>query len=287
MRTRRSSASWRRARAARAPAPARGAAADRARLGDAPAAGTRRLGRARRRAGPAQPRGARRAQRRARAARRAGTRPARGRGHARGAGRRSAISRARCEIDPTPQEVPWTVAARRGRRARHLRRRSGGGLPRRRDPRRPRPRRLPRALPRPLDAGQRVVGLVRPRGQPVLRPARRSAVRRLHHAQRDGRAGGRRRAGGPATRATPRRPSTPTRTRRRRGSPGATLSPAAARWDAALGEYVLDWDDVCASPDPHAFALEFARSAFRHACLVCGWSPELAASAEGTPPPVA
>ena len=66
----------------------------------------------------------------------------------------------------------------------------------------------------------------------------------------------------------------------------ATLSPAAARWDAGLGEYVLDWEDVCAADDPHAFALEFARSAFRHACLVCGWSPNLAASAESTPPPV-
>jgi len=71
------------------------------------------------------------------------------------------------------------------------------------------------------------------------------------------------------------------------GFAAATLSPAAARWDAALGEYVLDWDDVIAADDPHAFALEFARSAFRHACLVCGWSPDLAASAEGTPPPVA
>ena len=33
-------------------------------------------------------------------------------------------------------------------------------------------------------------------------------------------------------------------------------------------------------------ALEFARSAFRHACAVCGWDPALAASADGTPPPV-
>jgi hypothetical protein len=66
----------------------------------------------------------------------------------------------------------------------------------------------------------------------------------------------------------------------------ATLSPAAARWDDALGEYILDWEDVCAGPDPRAFALEFARSAFRHSCLVCGWSPDLAASAEGRPPPV-
>ena len=71
------------------------------------------------------------------------------------------------------------------------------------------------------------------------------------------------------------------------GFSSATLSPPAARWEQSLGEYVLDWDDVCASPDPHTFALDFARSAFRHACLVCKWDPALPASAEGTPPPVA
>ena len=68
------------------------------------------------------------------------------------------------------------------------------------------------------------------------------------------------------------------------GFSDATLS--AGRWDAELGEYVLDWADVIAANDPHALALQFARSAFQHACLVCGWRPELAASAEGTPPPV-
>jgi hypothetical protein len=67
----------------------------------------------------------------------------------------------------------------------------------------------------------------------------------------------------------------------------ATLSPAAARWDATLGEYILDWDDVRSSPNPHAVALDFARSAFRYACAACDWDPALAASAEGTPPPVA
>jgi Family of unknown function (DUF5996) len=66
----------------------------------------------------------------------------------------------------------------------------------------------------------------------------------------------------------------------------ATLSPAAARWEPALGEYVLDWDDVCASADPLATGLEFARSAFRHSCAVCAWDPALPASAEGSPPPV-
>jgi uncharacterized protein DUF5996 len=65
------------------------------------------------------------------------------------------------------------------------------------------------------------------------------------------------------------------------------VGPDEARWDEALGEYVLDWDDVRAAADPHAYALGFARSAFRHACLVCGWDESLAASAEGTPPPVA
>jgi hypothetical protein len=70
------------------------------------------------------------------------------------------------------------------------------------------------------------------------------------------------------------------------GFEGGTLTPSAARWDGALGEYVLDWDDVRSSDDPHAFALDFARSAFRHACMVCGWDEALAASAEGAPPPV-
>jgi hypothetical protein len=70
------------------------------------------------------------------------------------------------------------------------------------------------------------------------------------------------------------------------GFSAATLEPEAARWDDRLGEYVLDWHDVVAADDPHAAALAFARSAFRHACLVCGWDPALAASADGTPPPI-
>jgi hypothetical protein len=66
----------------------------------------------------------------------------------------------------------------------------------------------------------------------------------------------------------------------------ATLSPAATRWDAAQGLYILDWDDVRSAPDPRSVALEFAHSAFRHACEVCDWDMSLAATAEGTPPPV-
>src|ERR1700684_3390264 len=51
----------------------------------------------------------------------------------------------------------------------------------------------------------------------------------------------------------------------------ASLAPAASRWDAALGEYILDWDDVRAETDPRAVALQFARAAFQHACEACGW----------------
>ena len=68
--------------------------------------------------------------------------------------------------------------------------------------------------------------------------------------------------------------------------PGAVVSPAAARWDGVVGEYLLDWDDVRAAADPREMALEFARSVFRHACTVCGWDSGLAATADGVPPPV-
>jgi uncharacterized protein DUF5996 len=66
---------------------------------------------------------------------------------------------------------------------------------------------------------------------------------------------------------------------------GADLSPG--RWDAELGLYVLDWRDVIAAPDPHSYALDFARTVFRHACVVCDWDPALLASADSDPPPVA
>jgi Family of unknown function (DUF5996) len=67
---------------------------------------------------------------------------------------------------------------------------------------------------------------------------------------------------------------------------GNTLEPAAAHWDAGIGEYILNWDDVRASSDPHATGLAFVRSAFTRACDVCRWDPALAASAHSNPPPV-
>ena len=66
----------------------------------------------------------------------------------------------------------------------------------------------------------------------------------------------------------------------------ATLRPPAAHWNAELGEYILNWEEVRVAPDPRAAVLDFGLSAIRHACTVCGWDPDLAASAEGVPAPV-
>ena len=115
--------------------------------------------------------------------------------------------------------------------------------------------------------------------------AGRSAVGRLHHAQRDGRAGGRRSAGGPAIRATARRPSMPTRTRRRRGSPTRRSRPrrraGTRRWAST------SWTGTTSAPArihgrsrwsspgrPSATPASFASGTRR------------SASADGTPPPV-
>jgi Family of unknown function (DUF5996) len=70
------------------------------------------------------------------------------------------------------------------------------------------------------------------------------------------------------------------------GYSDAELDPAAARWEAELGEFVLDWENIRTEPDPHALALEFAQSAFDHSCAVCAWDPVLASSAKGSPPPI-
>jgi hypothetical protein len=64
------------------------------------------------------------------------------------------------------------------------------------------------------------------------------------------------------------------------------LSPASAHWDKGQGEYIFGWDDARAAPDPRAAAVEFANSAFQHACRVSGWDPALPGSTAGRPPPI-
>jgi len=70
------------------------------------------------------------------------------------------------------------------------------------------------------------------------------------------------------------------------GYSSATLEPAQARWDESLGEYILDWEDVCSSQDPQQAALAFGTSAVHHSCADCEWDPALSASLDGNPPPV-
>ena len=69
------------------------------------------------------------------------------------------------------------------------------------------------------------------------------------------------------------------------GFADATI-PSPGRWDATLGEYVLEWDDVVASDDPFGTALSFGRAVIGHACVVCEWDPALSASARGHVPAV-
>jgi hypothetical protein len=64
------------------------------------------------------------------------------------------------------------------------------------------------------------------------------------------------------------------------------LSPTSAHWDKQHGEYILDWDDVRAAADPRGTVVEFAHSAFEHACRVGGWDPALPGSTTGRPPPI-
>lgn len=66
----------------------------------------------------------------------------------------------------------------------------------------------------------------------------------------------------------------------------ANLSPAGARWDTELGEYILDWDVARNTTNPRQAAFDFGLSVIRHGCEICGWDARLAASAEGSPPPV-
>ena len=191
------------------------------------------------------------------------------------------------EINPTPQEVPWTVPLDEDDEHAALRRRPGRGAT---SPPRPGPRsslaafRAPyRGRSTPVNAwwGSFDLAVNLFSGAPADPPSDDFIMRNAMDAQEVavGWWPGDARYGQAAFYAYA-HPAP-------EGFAGDALAPAAARWDGGLGEYVLDWDDVRATGDPHGAALEFARSAFRHACEVCGWDPALPASAEGTPPPIA
>jgi len=69
------------------------------------------------------------------------------------------------------------------------------------------------------------------------------------------------------------------------GLAGAPVPPEGTRWDDGMGEFLLDWDVVRATPDPHAQALRFARVVFHHASALGDWDKDLADSIDGEPAP--
>jgi len=70
------------------------------------------------------------------------------------------------------------------------------------------------------------------------------------------------------------------------GFAGRDLSPVPGGWNDALGEYLLDHEEAAAAEDPQRAVIDFCGEIFAHACEVCDWNPALAASAAGDPPPV-
>ena len=272
-------------RPARAAVPAPGAPADRARLGDPGAAGARRLGCDRARARPARAGGHRRAQRRAWSSasrsRRTGSvsapspatcsRPCAG-----SAARSRSASRCRRRRGRVGSTRTWNTRASTSRRSTRPRRRdpsrAGAGGP-------PRPYRG-RATPVNAWWGRSTSPSASSRASRPSRRRRTSSRATRWTPKRSRSVGGRANLATRARRSTRTPPAPP-------GLESAQLSPAAARWDSTLGEFVLDWDDVRAEDDPHRAALEFGRSAVRHACAVCGWEPALLASVDGyrRPPP--
>ena len=59
------------------------------------------------------------------------------------------------------------------------------------------------------------------------------------------------------------------------GIESARVGPDGARWDTAMGEHLIDWDEVRASPDPAEAVLEFAQSTYEAGSRAAGWPPEL------------
>jgi hypothetical protein len=59
------------------------------------------------------------------------------------------------------------------------------------------------------------------------------------------------------------------------GVPEAEVAPKAAHWDPAMGEFLLDYDDVLSVDDPHAAVLEFAESTYAAGAELAGWDRSL------------
>jgi hypothetical protein len=61
----------------------------------------------------------------------------------------------------------------------------------------------------------------------------------------------------------------------------AVIRPERAGWNAQMGEFLLDYDDVRSSSDPCAAILEFANSTYAAGADLAGWDRTLL---DRTPP---
>ena len=59
------------------------------------------------------------------------------------------------------------------------------------------------------------------------------------------------------------------------GIEGAALQPAAAHWDARMGEFLLPYEAVRTAPDPRRALLDFLETTYRAGAERAGWAAEL------------
>lgn len=55
----------------------------------------------------------------------------------------------------------------------------------------------------------------------------------------------------------------------------AQIGPSAARWDAGMGEFLLDYDDLRGSADPDRDLLTFLETTYAAGATAAGWDPNL------------
>jgi hypothetical protein len=63
-----------------------------------------------------------------------------------------------------------------------------------------------------------------------------------------------------------------------KGLENARISPPSSRWDSAMGEFLLDYDDLRNSTDPDGDLLSFFESTYKAGAEHAGWDPNLVAS---------
>jgi hypothetical protein len=65
-----------------------------------------------------------------------------------------------------------------------------------------------------------------------------------------------------------------------KGIEEAKIKPAAARWEKAMGSFILDYDDVRKSKNPKDDLLAFFESTYQVGAELAGWDPKLIGSGE-------